>query len=257
MRHKSIVTLKASRKVAEESVWIAKSSVDAVDDYRLSCLPQTVHRYSPVMYLTVAIIPLICVIIQESEMQSPREEVVQSFRKALNLLQEMAPSFTLAQLMLRRLEAAVTVSNAIIDRNNTQSRESVDNDSSISGVRDASMSQGLTALFGLTRCWELKILYSGQKALETRLVMERSGNPLIRIYLRLTTNLIGTRLLLLCEYDIAWLWLFLLRVLVLCSDKVQRFMNDERKEPQQVASTAYGENQNPNLDSCKKISGCC
>lgn len=147
MRHKSIVTLKASRKVAEESVWIAKSSVDAVDDYRLSCLPHTVHRYSSVMYLTVAIIPLICVIIQESEIQSPREEVVQSFRKALNLLQEMAPSFTLAQLMLRRLEAAVTVSNAVIDRNNTQSRESVDNDSSISGVRDASMSQGLTDLF--------------------------------------------------------------------------------------------------------------
>jgi len=66
------------------------------------------------MYLTVSIIPVICGIVQESSSEGTHEEVVKSFLKALDLLRDMAPTFALTQLMLRRLDAAISVAqNAI------------------------------------------------------------------------------------------------------------------------------------------------
>jgi hypothetical protein len=150
MRTKSIVTLKASKKVAEESVWIAKSSIDAVEDFRTCCQPYQYHRYSSVMYLTVSIIPLICVIIQENESQlgtPPREEVVQSFLKALSMLQDMASGFTLARLMLSRLDAAVTVAKHAIDPSIKEGNLEIDHDSGIEGIEDVGVSRGLLDLF--------------------------------------------------------------------------------------------------------------
>lgn len=151
MRTKSIVTLKASRKVAEESVWIAKSSVDAVEDFRTCCLPYQYHRYSSVMYLTISIIPLICVIIQENESpvntQAPREEVVESFLKALAMLQDIASGFALARLMLSRLDAAVTVAKNVIEPNSNEKNLEVDHDSGIEGIIDVGVSRGLLDLF--------------------------------------------------------------------------------------------------------------
>jgi len=143
MRHRSIVTLKCSRKLAEECVWIATSSVDAMDAYRTSSDKNHMYRHSSVMYLTAAIIPLICVIVQESNSSLAREEIIQSFNKALKLLQDIAPGFALAELMLRRLDAAVEVAKQAIERRNAE----LDHISEIDHIEGVDIGQHLLDLF--------------------------------------------------------------------------------------------------------------
>jgi hypothetical protein len=113
MRHKNIVTLKCSRKMAEECVWMSKSSIDAVHDYLHCSFANETYRASSVMYLTAAIIPLICIIVQER--QSPqREDVVESFNRAVQIFEDAAPGFALARLMLHRLDGAIKVARQVI-----------------------------------------------------------------------------------------------------------------------------------------------
>ncbi|OCK77035.1 hypothetical protein K432DRAFT_445621 [Lepidopterella palustris CBS 459.81] len=133
MRHKTLVTLTCSRKLATESVWIATSSIDAIASYRASTsnIPNSMFRFSAVMYLTAAIIPLICAIVQESSTNphtAVRDEVVRAFDKALNIMRDIAPGFGIAQLMLNRLDPAVGVARQMIERRKTDERMSeVDN----------------------------------------------------------------------------------------------------------------------------------
>lgn len=144
MRQKSILALKSSRKVAEESVWIAKDSIQTVDSYRACCLPHPLYRHSAVMYLTVSVIPLICVIVQEHDFGDQREELVQSFLKGLEILQDMAPTFMVAQLMLVRLSAAITVAKQVIERG---VRAPSNPGSALDAVGDFERSKSLLGLF--------------------------------------------------------------------------------------------------------------
>ncbi|KAI9743693.1 MAG: hypothetical protein M1818_003009 [Claussenomyces sp. TS43310] len=127
----------------EECLWIATSSINAIEDYRTFCLPNSMYRHSSVMYLTAAVIPLICVIVHESNHQCVREEVVQTFSKAMDMLQDIAPSFALARLMLHRLEAAAHVATQAIER----SRVGLDHISEVDMSGGVDSSQRLVDLF--------------------------------------------------------------------------------------------------------------
>lgn len=61
-------------------------------------------------------IPLVCIIAQQSSLRKPRADIVQSFTRALELLQDMASDFALAELMLNRLDPAVTIAKQAIGR---------------------------------------------------------------------------------------------------------------------------------------------
>jgi hypothetical protein len=114
-----------------------------MDAYRTSNDKNLMYRHSSVMYLTAAVIPLICVIYQESNSSLAREEVVQSFNKALKLLQDIAPGFALAELMLRRLDAAVEVAKQAIERSKAELNEF----SEIGNMEGADVGQHLLDLF--------------------------------------------------------------------------------------------------------------
>jgi len=91
----------------------------------------------------IRIIPLICVIVQESNSSLAREEIIQSFNKALKLLQDIAPGFALAELMLRRLDAAVEVAKQAIERRNAE----LDHISEIDHIEGVDIGQHLLDLF--------------------------------------------------------------------------------------------------------------
>lgn len=63
------------------------------------------------------------------------------------MLQDMASGFTLARLMLSRLDAAVMVAKHAIDPSIKEGDLEVDHDSGIEGIEDMGVSRGLLDLF--------------------------------------------------------------------------------------------------------------
>jgi len=171
MRHRALVTLSCSRKMAEESVWIAASTIDAVDAYRSANQHAHMFRLSAAMFLTAAIIPLICVIVQENKSggtststttpistpsnnrisASARDEATRAFNKALGILREIAPGFGIAALMLHRLSAAIEVASQVIEKRKSEKDNSLNPFpvNSADGISDLQMddSQNLLDLF--------------------------------------------------------------------------------------------------------------
>jgi len=187
MRHRALVTLTCSRKMAEESIWIAASTTDAVDAYRSDNTHAHMFRFSAAMFLTAAIIPLICVIVQDNKphpssstststsngnststsssnsttqslntyfsLSAPaRTEAIRAFTKALSILRDISPGFGIAALMLHRRSAAIDVASTVISKSST----SPSNPSSLTypvnsadGISDLQMdeSQNLLDLF--------------------------------------------------------------------------------------------------------------
>lgn len=108
-----MVSLKYHSRDAEVCVAITASSIDAIHAFHTSKYHQSTDRYSSVIYLAGAIIPLTCVIIKEdNEIQGElRARASSSFQKALSLLQEISPGHTFAKRMLSRLRRIVDAAN--------------------------------------------------------------------------------------------------------------------------------------------------
>ncbi|KAF2807442.1 uncharacterized protein BDZ99DRAFT_573269 [Mytilinidion resinicola] len=180
MRHRALVTLTCSRKMAEESIWIAASTTDAVDAYRSSNQHAHMFRFSAAMFLTAAIIPLICVIVQENKPASctangststtttnknsgvsnnssaqsaqnqisptARDEAIRAFGKALSILREISPGFGIAALMLHRLDAAIQVASSVIEKLKQENNPSLPSFpiNSADGMSDLQMDEGVS-----------------------------------------------------------------------------------------------------------------
>lgn len=113
-----MVTLKYTRTMKEECIRIAASSIDAISDFRTSRLPNQMHRHTCVTFLAAAIIPLICIIVQESSRRATCKEAAGTFKKALGILREIAPGYVLADFMLRRLSPAISVATQALEQLN-------------------------------------------------------------------------------------------------------------------------------------------
>ena len=110
-----MVSLKYQDRTAETCVAIAADSIDAICAYARSDLHKQTERYSSVTYLTGAIIPLICIIVKDNN-ASVKTTAVDSFRKALLLLQDIASSLTLARRTLQRLRRIIYTANNAINK---------------------------------------------------------------------------------------------------------------------------------------------
>jgi hypothetical protein len=109
-----MVSLNYHNQAAEACVSIASSSIDAIYSFHTSKYHQRTDRYSSVIYLAGAIIPLTCIIIKEegSDIDNAlRTNASQAFHKALALLKDISPGHTFARRMLQRLKRIVDAAN--------------------------------------------------------------------------------------------------------------------------------------------------
>jgi len=104
-----MVNLKYHPRDAEACVAITASSIDAIHSFHVSRFHQRTDRYSSVMYLAGAIIPLTCIIIRDGNDidDDLRVLAVRAFHKALSLLQDISPGHSFAKRMLTRLKRIV------------------------------------------------------------------------------------------------------------------------------------------------------
>jgi hypothetical protein len=109
-----MLTLKYQPRTAEVSVKIASNSVNAIYSRHTSPLRQQIERYPSVLYITGALIPLICVIVNENEKSEIKLIAIQSFQKALFVLQDIAPGLAFARLTLQQLRKSVLAANKAI-----------------------------------------------------------------------------------------------------------------------------------------------
>jgi hypothetical protein len=109
-----MVSLKYDTQAAEACIDIACSSIDAIHAFHTSRFHQRTDRYSSVIYLAGAIIPLTCIIIKEEGIDNDkvlRASASEAFHKALALLRDISPGHTFARRMLQRLRRIVDAAN--------------------------------------------------------------------------------------------------------------------------------------------------
>jgi len=113
LRRKEMVNLKYHLQEAEACVAITTSSIDAIHAFHTSIFDQSTDRYSSVMYLSGAIIPLTCIIIKDDSDTDNKLRVcaVRAFQKAVSLLQELAPGYTFAKRVLMQLRRILDAAN--------------------------------------------------------------------------------------------------------------------------------------------------
>jgi hypothetical protein len=108
-----MVNLKYHLREAEVCVAIATSSIDAIHAFHTSKFHQRTDRYSSVIYLSGAIIPLTCIIIKDDNNTDNDLRLCAwlAFQKAVSLLQEIAPGCTFAKRVLMQLRRIVDAVN--------------------------------------------------------------------------------------------------------------------------------------------------
>lgn len=101
-----MLSLKFSQSTAEESLWIATSSIDSVKVSLPWSYDQT-ERYFSTLYLTSALTVLSCIITKEDTSQTLRLEAIESFKRGIKLLEDISNGFILARRMLQRFQKVI------------------------------------------------------------------------------------------------------------------------------------------------------
>jgi len=94
---------------------IAASSIDAVHIYLSSSVHRTTDRWSSVLYLVSAILPLVCIIVKNDNEPVLRANAITSFKKGLSLLNSMSPNFSWARHTLKRIQRIIGTAKKAIE----------------------------------------------------------------------------------------------------------------------------------------------
>jgi len=116
LRQESILSLKYNDAIAEECVSIAASSIDALHIHHGSQAHKPTGRFSSVLYLVGALLPLVCIIVKSDNVQQTRADAIEAFKKGLSMMNQMYPNFSCARHTLRRIRRIVATAKKAISR---------------------------------------------------------------------------------------------------------------------------------------------
>ena len=116
LRQESMLSLKYNDTTAEDVLSIASSSINAIHDHHNSQIYKPTERWSSVLFLTGALLPLVCVIVKSENTQQRRVDAIEVFKKGLSLLYQMAPNFGTARHALARLQRIIASATQTINR---------------------------------------------------------------------------------------------------------------------------------------------
>jgi hypothetical protein len=107
LRQERILTLEYDDASAKDCVLIAGNTIDALYSHHISPHCQASDRYSIVLYMVGALLPLVCVIVKSDNVRQTRADAIDSYQKGLSLLTQLAPNFSGARHALRRLHRII------------------------------------------------------------------------------------------------------------------------------------------------------
>lgn len=115
LRQETMLNMQYDNLTATQCVTIAKSSIDAVNLYLSSSVHRPTDRFSSVLYLVGALLPLVCIIVKNDNEPATRGNAISSFKKGLSLLNAMSPNFSWARHTLRRIHRIIGTAKKAIE----------------------------------------------------------------------------------------------------------------------------------------------
>ncbi|KAH0829686.1 hypothetical protein FOPE_10239 [Fonsecaea pedrosoi] len=92
---------------------IAQDTVDTIHDFWFSSTSENLQRYSCVVYVTGALIALTGILLQQKSDEGSLWKASKSFRRALHVLHDIAPSLRLARFNLKKMERVIAAAERI------------------------------------------------------------------------------------------------------------------------------------------------
>lgn len=115
LRQEMVLNMQYDPQTATQCVAIATSSIDAVHLYLSSSVHRPTDRFSSVLYLVGALLPLVCIIVKDDNSSQTRGHAIASFKKGLSLLNAMSPNFSWARHTLRRIHRIIGTAKRAIE----------------------------------------------------------------------------------------------------------------------------------------------
>jgi len=115
LRQESMLNMTYDTATAENCVTIATSSINAIYTYLSSPFHRSTDRFSSVLYLVGALLPLVCIIVKNDNDIQTRTLAISAFKKGLNLLNSMSPNFSWARHTLRRIHRIIGTAKRAIE----------------------------------------------------------------------------------------------------------------------------------------------
>ena len=103
LRRQELLTFQFRFRTAEVCLSIAADTVDTIYATHNSPIHQELERYSDVIYLTGAIVPLASIVICKEMSSSLKQSAKQAFDKAISILRDISPGLALARNNLKKL----------------------------------------------------------------------------------------------------------------------------------------------------------
>ncbi|KAK5176077.1 hypothetical protein LTR44_011352 [Exophiala sp. CCFEE 6388] len=117
LRRSDLLDTKNGGRTASLCVEIAASSVDAMYEYRYSPLKQNTERFPTTSFLSGTIAALTAVILANKVDRASFQVASNALRKAVELLEDIAPGFSLARRLLRRLQNVIRATTQTMTTN--------------------------------------------------------------------------------------------------------------------------------------------
>ncbi|KAL6229533.1 hypothetical protein BDW75DRAFT_245649 [Aspergillus navahoensis] len=124
IRQEEVIHRSYQPEAAAACVNIATHSIDVVHLLHYSFLHRPTERYSSVTFLAGAMIPLICVLLRERPGSELFTSAVEPFRKALSIMQGLAPAFAYARHILARFRSNVVLAEKRIEKEEADRQKS-------------------------------------------------------------------------------------------------------------------------------------
>ncbi|KAK4934568.1 hypothetical protein LTR10_024204 [Elasticomyces elasticus] len=123
LRRSDLLDTKNGGRTASLCVEIAASSVDAMYEYRFSPLKQDTQRFPTTSFLSGTIVVLIAVILANKVDRASFQVASNAFRKAVELLEDIAPGFSLARRVMLRLQNVIRATTQTMTTNQDNGRQ--------------------------------------------------------------------------------------------------------------------------------------
>lgn len=107
IRQESMLTLKYDAATASDCVAISTSSIDAISTHLNVKGYNPSDRWASVLYLIGSLLPLVCIIVRKENVQQTRADAIETFKRGVTILSNLAPNFGLARHTLRRLHKII------------------------------------------------------------------------------------------------------------------------------------------------------
>jgi hypothetical protein len=107
LRHANMLSLTYDATTAADCVSISTSSIDAIRAQLSSKIYMPTDRWSSVLYLVGALLPLVCIIVRTENDQKTRALAISTFKVGVSIMSDLAPSFPLARHTIRRLNKII------------------------------------------------------------------------------------------------------------------------------------------------------